>query len=71
MFAEYVQNIECVLEHYQNAIESVRVEQKDSPMSVDKLKRVISENHSRRARKRRRAWMPTKLFDARISSHAI
>jgi len=44
MFAEYVQNIECVLEHYQNAIESVRVEQKDSPMSVDKLKRVISEN---------------------------
>jgi len=44
MFAEYVQNIECVLDHYQNAIESVRAEQQDSPMSVDRLKRVISEN---------------------------
>jgi len=44
MFAEYVQNIECVLEHYQNAIDSVRNEQRDSPMSVDRLKRVISEN---------------------------
>ena len=51
MFAEYVQNIECVLEHYQNAIESVRVEQKDSPMSVDKLKRVISENRLTASRK--------------------
>ena len=42
--AEYVQNIEGILRHYHNAVDSLQENKADSPMSVGRLKRVISEN---------------------------
>lgn len=44
--AEYVQNIEGILLHYHNAVDSMQENKADSPMSVGRLKRVISENFS-------------------------
>ena len=43
VFAEYVQNIETVLQHYKDAVESAQNRETDSPISVRRLKRVISE----------------------------
>lgn len=43
-FAEYVQNIENVLDHYNSAVDMARRSEADSPMSVGRLKTVIAEN---------------------------
>jgi hypothetical protein len=43
MFAEYVQNIETVLQRYNEAVDSAQNREADSPMSVRRLKHVISE----------------------------
>lgn len=61
-FAEYVQNIECVMEHYHDAVRSKGAA---SPMSVGCIKRIISENSLDRSPS------PTKFRNGNCSDCAI